>query len=187
MGGGEDGAEGIERWLAEARATDAVDSRVRERWLRTQAAESSTWTGVLVTLAEAVTPVVVTTSGGRRHTGLVTTVGDDFIGLRRAEERLTLLAMGAIASVEPLARGRTTPVDGEPTRSSAVPVTLRDVLERAAGDRPRLMLTAGGTQVTGQLVAVGADVATVRADGDPPRLAYVSLVSVSEASLLDSG
>jgi hypothetical protein len=184
---GENGAEGIDRWLAEVRAADAVDSRVRERWLRSQAAESSTWTGILVTLAEAVTPVVVTTSAGRRHTGLVTTVGDDFIGVRRAEEQLTLLAMGAIASVEPLGRGQTTPVDGEANHSSPVSVTLRDVLERAAGDRPRLILTAGGTRVTGQLLAVGADVATVRADGDPPRLTYVSLVSVSEASLLDSG
>ena len=184
---GEDGTEGIDRWLAEARAADAVDSRVRERWLRTQAVESSTWAGVLVTLAEAVTPVVVTTSAGRRHTGVVTMVGDDFIGLGGAKERPTLVSMAAIASVEPSGSSRRSPVDGDRHQSPFVPVTLRDMLERAAADRPRLMLTAGGTRVTGQLMGVGADVATVRTDGDPARLAYVSLASVSEASLLDSG
>lgn len=185
--GCDDGVEGIERWVAEARAADAVDSRVRERWLRIQAAESSTWAGVLVTLAEAATPVAVTTSAGRCHAGLVATVGDDFVAVGRAEERVTLIAMAAVASVVPTGSERATPVGGERHPSSSAPVTLLGVLERAVGDRPRLMLTAGDTRVTGQLVAVGIDVVTVRTDAQPPGWAYVSLASVSEASFLDSG
>ncbi|MDQ6909776.1 MAG: hypothetical protein M3Z84_03170 [Actinomycetota bacterium] len=185
--GYDDGVGGIERWVAEARAADAVDSRVRERWLRTQAAESSTWAGVLITLAEAATPVVVTTSAGRRHAGLVVTVGDDFVAVRRAGERVTVISIAAVASVKPSGPARATPVGGERHPSSSAPVTLLGVLERAVGDRPRLMLAAGDTQVTGQLLAVGVDVVTVRTDAHPPGLAYVSLASISEASLLDSG
>ncbi|MDQ6928911.1 MAG: hypothetical protein M3159_09685 [Actinomycetota bacterium] len=186
---GEDGrgdVDGIERWAADARAADAIDARVRERWLRTQAEESSTLAGVLVALAETATPVVVTTSTGRRHGGLVTMVGEDFFAVRRGEERVTLVAMAAVGSVEPPSSKGSLPIEGERQPSSS-PVTLRDVLGHAVGDRPRLMLYAGDARTTGRLIAVGLDVVTVRTDADPPTLAYVSLGSVSEASLLDSG
>lgn len=176
----------LERWIADARAAEAVDARVRERWLRTQAAESSTIAGTLIALAEAGRPVVVITTAGRRHAGVVTMVGQDFVTVVR-EERLTLVSLRALASVEHSREFGAAPTDGELEPSLAAPVTLHDVLSRAVGDRPRLMLHAGDAHTTGQLVAVGVDVVTLRTDAEPPGLAYVSLGSVSEASLLDSG
>jgi hypothetical protein len=178
--------EGIERWVAEARAADAVESRVRERWLRTQAAESSTFGGVLLSLAEAGATVTVVTVAGRRHVGVVTMVGEDFFTLRRTEERTTMLACAAVASVEPPGARRPINADDECRRTPS-PVTLRDVFSHAVGDRPRLLLYAGTSRTAGQLVAVGTDVVTVRTEAEPPGVAYVPLGSVSEASLLDSG
>lgn len=185
---GDRAVEGIELWVAEARATEAVEARVRERWLRTQVAESSTLAGTLVGLTEAATPVVVTTSSGRRHTGLVAMVGEDFLGLRRADERVVLISIAAVASVEPSARTRpvATDSDGAPSRSSSG-VTLRDVLARAVADRPRLQVHCDGATLVGELVAVGLDVVTLRKEARPPGWAYVAVASVSEASLLDSG
>ncbi|HUQ62662.1 MAG TPA: hypothetical protein VM121_02775 [Acidimicrobiales bacterium] len=182
-------SEGLERWAADARAAEVVDARVRERWLRTQAVESSTLAGTLVALAEQSAAVVVTTSTGRHHAGCVTMVGADFLAVQR-NERISLISFAALASVEPSEPARAVPIEGEPRPTSPnapTAATLTDVLARAVGDRRRLMLYAGDTRVTGQLLAIGADIATVRTDGDPAGLAYVPVASVSEASFLDSG
>src|SRR3954449_10120436 len=50
LSGGMDGD--LERWAADARAREAADARVRERWLRAQAAEEASLAGVLLALAE---------------------------------------------------------------------------------------------------------------------------------------
>lgn len=42
----------LERWIAEARSTDAAAARARTHWLRVQAGASATVAGVLVDLAE---------------------------------------------------------------------------------------------------------------------------------------
>src|SRR5215213_6343157 len=47
-----DGAGDLERWAADARAREAADARVRERWLRAQAAEDASLAGVFLALAE---------------------------------------------------------------------------------------------------------------------------------------
>jgi len=179
-------AEGIERWVAEARAAEAVEARMQERWLRTQAEESSTLTGTLVGLAESAAPVVVTTTGSRRHIGVVAMVGNDFVGLRRADEQVVLISIAALASVEPSDSARPRTADAEP-QPAASGVSLRHVLASAVGDRTRLQVHCDGTTLVGELVAVGLDVVTLRKDTQPPGWAYVAVASVSEASFLDSG
>ena len=59
-----DGVEDLERWAADARARDAADSRVKERWLRAQAEEDATIAGVLLAMAERREMVVVATAAG---------------------------------------------------------------------------------------------------------------------------
>jgi hypothetical protein len=179
-------AEGIERWVAEARAAEAVEARMQERWLRTQAEESSTLTGTLVGLAEAGAPVMLTAGSGRRHAGVVAMVGADFVGLRRADERVVLVSIAAVVSVEASGSARPVGADGE-LHSVSSGVTLRDVFARAVGDRPRLQVHCDGATLVGELVAVGLDVVTLRKDTQPPGWAYVAVASVSEASFLDSG
>ncbi len=91
--------EEIERWAAEARARDAVDARVRERWLRRQAEEEATFAGLLLDLAERQVGVVVTTTANRRHTGVVEAVGADFVALRVAGGRTVLVSLPSVAAV----------------------------------------------------------------------------------------
>jgi len=179
----------LERWIAEARAREAVEERVRERWLHTQALESSALAGILVALAETLVPVVVTTVTGRNHTGRVLMVGADFVLVRRGNERSAVIALSALATISPKndTGRRARPIAGERRPSPTSLVRLADVFATAVGDRPRLMIYAGEARTTGQLVAVGVDFVTVRTDGQPPGLAYVQGASVSEVSLLDSG
>jgi hypothetical protein len=202
---------GVERWAAEARARDAVDARIRERWLRRQAEEEAAFAGLLLDLAERGATAVLTTTGGRRHVGRIEAVGADFAAVRTGADRTTLVALDTVAAVRIGAAPRSerprqrgvggrggeggpgTP--GEPALGPAadarsgrsLAVTMADVLAHAVARRPRLHLHAGAAAFAGELRSVGADVVTLLSDGDPSGLAYVSLTSVSEISLLDSG
>ncbi len=175
----------LERWAAGARAQEAAEERVRERWLRQAAEEEASFAGLLVDLAEDGRPVSVTTTAGRRHHGSMMAVGTDFVAIAGPDGRLVLVSIGAIAEVRPAAGARhpaAATTDRQP-----LGVTLAEVLAQAVATRPRVAVVAGEVTVVGHLRAVGTDVLTVRTDGEPPGQSYVTLASVSEVSLFDSG
>ena len=174
----------LARWTADARAEDTARSRIRERWLRQQAAEDARFTGVALDLAERGTAVTVRTTTGRTMHGVIVTVARDFLVLRHHGGSVTFLASPAVATVRP----EPGHPGGEAASERGAPVDagLADVLAGLSGDRPRVrMVVAGsGEAVTGQLRAVGADVATLRLDGQPPATMYVQLGSLCELTLL---
>jgi hypothetical protein len=180
-----DGAGDLERWAADARAREAADARVRERWLRAQAEEESSLAGVLLALAERRDTVVVTTVAGRRHRGVVAGVGVDFAALQAPAGNTTLVALAALGDVRVVGGSRRS---GATTGEGTVELGVRlgEVLAQAAGQRPRISVQAGAAAVVGDLRAVGGDVVTVRADGEAGAV-YVPLASISEVSFLASG
>ncbi|MGH9263759.1 MAG: hypothetical protein ACRD1D_03620 [Acidimicrobiales bacterium] len=186
-----DDLEGLERWAADARAREAADARVRERWLRAQAEEEASLAGVLLALAERGETVVLTTAAGRRHRGVVTGVGVDFAALRGPGGATTLVVLDRLGDarvVEERARGRAAAAaaaSGD-APGGALGVRLADVLAQAAGQRPRVAVQAGAASVVGDLRSVGTDVVTIRTDGEAG-VVYVALASVSEVSFLASG
>jgi hypothetical protein len=180
-----DGVGDLERWAADARAREAAEARVRERWLRAQAAEEASLAGVLVALAERRETVVLTTAPGRRHRGIVTGVGVDFVAIESPAGMATLVALGVVADVRVAEEARTVATTGD-ADGGALGVRLADVLAQAAGQRPRVSVHAGTASVVGELRSMGADVLTVRADGDAGAV-YVGLASLSEVSFLASG
>jgi hypothetical protein len=187
-----DGLEDLERWAADARAREAAEARVRERWLRSQAEEGATLAGILLALAERRETVVLETVAGGRHRATVTGVGVDFVALQAAGGVTTLVVLGTVAAVR-VVDGRTRrpapPATGQSATArtaGALGVRLADVLGQASGQRPRLSVRAGATTVVGDLRAVGDDVLTLRTDGSAG-LVYVPLPSVSDISFLASG
>jgi len=179
----------LERWAAGARAQEAAEARVRERWLRQAAEEEATFAGLLVDLAEDGRGVSVTTAAGGRHHGPIVAVGTDFVAIGGPEGRLTLVSTSAVAEVRPAAgvRRQRAATGREDATGNALEVTLAEVLAQAVANRPRVAVVLGTVTVVGQLRAVGTDVLTVRTDGEPGGLTYVTLASVSEVSLFDSG
>jgi hypothetical protein len=187
----------LERWAAGARAQEAAEARVRERWLRQAAEEDASFAGLLVDLAEDGRPVSLTTTSGQRHLGPVIAVGHDFVAVSvgGGDGRLVLLRLAAVAEVRPVAgrrrsapSGRAHPGDrGDGSGGNGLGVTLGEVLAQAVAGRPRVTVVLGAVTVVGELRAVGADVLTIRNDGEPGGLSYVTLASVSEVSLFDSG
>jgi hypothetical protein len=180
--GGPDLAARLERWVADARSTDAAAARVRERWLRLQADESATFGGVLMDLAERGTPVVIHGRAARRHRGSISAVALDFCALRTSGARDVLLSFTGIGSVRPDSRSPD-PIGDRVVRAE---IGLAEMLSVLAADRPRvLILTAADANgVAGELRSVGRDVVTVRLDGEPRAAAYVAISAIAEVSLV---
>ncbi|TMM20662.1 MAG: hypothetical protein E6G01_00055 [Actinobacteria bacterium] len=180
----------LRRWAADARASDAARARSRQRWLRRQAEEESTLAGIALNLAERGTAVVLETTSGHTHRGRLLGLARDVWLLRSGGSSVTFVAADAIAAFQAQPRGDGTPIS-EATGARPVPLaaSLAEMLGDLAAERPRLRIVVRGRSdaLTGQLRAVGMDVATVRLAGDPPTTVYVRLDSVSEVSVLGSG
>lgn len=178
----------LERWAAEARVDAAASARSRERWLRQQAGEAATVAGTLVDLAEREATVVVRTREGRRHRGRVTAVAADFVVLAPDAGGTVLVAIAAVSTFAVAGDGPGAG-PGLPAgdRAPAVDVGLAVALAGLAGDRPAVAVVAAGVgePVVGDLVAVGADVLTVRTDGAPRSSVHVPIAAVSEVTVVD--
>jgi hypothetical protein len=179
---GSDLAGRLERWAADARVAEAARLRSRERWLRLQAEEESTVTGVLADLLEAGLPVTLHTRSGGRHGGAIRAVGADFVAMgpeggRGSPGREVVVALAAIASVCP--RPGAADVLGD--RRVVGRLRLADVMAGLAADRsPVRVVTVDAGAITGIVRSVGQDVAVVRAAGDRAGTAYVPFAAISE-------
>ena len=172
-------ARHLVRWAADARVDEAGRARARARWLRRQAEEEATFAGVVVDLAEREAVVLVRTTSGRRHRGVVAVVGADFLLLRAEPPRWLLLPFGAVTTVRGIDEaGRPAAGRREPT----VDLLLGEALDAMASDRTRVAVVAAGDPdpVSGELEAVGDDVLTVRLDAQTPNRAYVRIALVTE-------
>lgn len=136
------------------RIAASAAARSRRRWLRQQAAESSTMAGVLLTLAEHVDPVTVR-CGPWTHRGRLRTVTEALVIVERPDG-IALLPTTSIAALE-------APAAVADERAPGPGPDLAAVLAALVPERPRVRLLLGDeTSVTGTLVGVGKDVATVR-------------------------
>lgn len=152
--------------------------------MRQQATEDARFAGVLLDLAEQGAGVAVRTTAGRTLQGRIVAVAEDFCVVRQDVGPATLLTFGAIVAVRPEPGYRAGEADSARVPPSAL--SLADVLTRLAPDRPRvrIVVEGGGEALAGEMRSVGADVATVRLDGDPPAPVYLRLASVREVTLL---
>lgn len=179
----EDLGSDFARLVGETRSADAVRSRVRERHLRDAAGADATILGIALDLAEEAAEVVVSTDVGRSVAGRIALVAADAIAVGT-----TFVALRAVVSIRrPPGRGPVeTPSGQRPApRTSSFAVLVGEL----ALDRPRVAIAARGEPalLTGELRAAGADVVTIRLDGEPASIAYVSLASVSLLTVLASG
>jgi hypothetical protein len=160
-------------WAAGARADEAAAARTRERWLRQQAAEAATWAGTLVDLAEIGADAVVMV-GTRSLSGRLVAAGDDLCVVAE-RGRATIVALAHVRAVRVVGHGGPVPAGA---RSAALSVRLADALAALAAERAPVHLgVAGGERISGDLLAVGIDVLTVRAPLGQARV-HVALAAV---------
>ena len=180
LGGESDLMGTLQRWAAEAQVSEAAAARARQRWLEQQAAESTTFAGVLADLAERERPVLVHTAAGRRHRGSIGAIGIDFVSLTTDLGTHVFVATTAITSV------RSQPRERAAHSGRAVSLGLRfvDAIAAMAEDRPRVAVaTTDETTLNGDLRSVGIDVVTLRVDGDTKANVYIPLASISDIAV----
>jgi hypothetical protein len=177
---GDDLVAQFARWSAGQRADDAARSRSRERSLREQAVSSATWSGALLDLAEARSAVTVSV-GSARLSGTLEAVGADFCVLR-AGRRPVLVRLARLVTVWPEARAPRHPPAG--SRFPSLELSMAAALSMLAEDRVPVTLRLTGDQfVSGDLVAVGEDIVTLREPEGARRSALVPLEAVEYCEL----
>ena len=169
----------LQRLLDEERARAASRERARIRNLDAQASEEATFVGTLRDLSAQRAPVGVHTRAGRAHHGIVTRVAADHCVLHGEGAWPVYLALDAIASVRP-APGMTVPDAGLGEATSDR--TLAEALARIAPERPRVAVVTGDDHaaLTGDLVAVGRDVLTIRLDAGRSETVHVRVPALAE-------
>jgi hypothetical protein len=156
--------ESFARWAADDRARAAAAARTSERWLRQQDAEAATVAGTLVDLAEAGSEVTLIV-GSRRLAGRLVGVASELCVIEARSGVASVVATTHLTAVVPAAGTGRGHRDGPATggRGAAMTTTLVDALAgfTAEGAPVRLWL-AGGETLTGELIATGVDVVTLR-------------------------
>jgi hypothetical protein len=166
--------------LGRARSESEFGERQSRRWQSQVDEESATWEGTLLDLAEAQSQVALDTTRGTRIVGQLIGVGTDVLVVRRSGSpdlwvRLSTVATAGILERSPKARGS----------RIAPAATIHGMLFDAAGYRPNVSLILRGvpTALSGVLMSCGADVCTVRTDGDVRRSVLVHLASIDEVTI----
>ena len=170
----------LRRWADDDRVAAAARARSRTTWLGRQAAESTTLLGLLITLAEAESVVTVRTTAGP-FAGFLSQVTTSLcaVNLTAPAGGVALIPVPAIVSVE----GGEGDIadDRAPQESVAWPA----VLAALASERRSVTLYLGdGTAVAGALTNVGADVVSVRRDGEPTAVVHIPLAAIAACVLL---
>jgi len=200
--GGADWSTELAVLVSELAVDEAARRRSRERSLRDQAMAEASLCGILVDLAEAGADVWLMTAGGRTHRGVITRVGNGWVGLHPTAQAAggLYVALGAIVAVQ-LGRSAGSvsrcarPPNPTGSRSPACDRTLGEQLAELATERPRVWVglrypgarSLGALGVTGRLWAVGVDVLTVHLERDRRSALTVALDYVSELAVLGAG
>ena len=173
----------LRRWVADAVAGEAADSRARSRRLLQQATEDATFVGTLVDLAERGADLTIVTTGDSSLIGRIAVVGRDFVALVGRNGRTSFVPLGAIAALREQPGTRSAAVAGE--RSAPLQASLAAITAELAAERVRVHVTSAKHAVTGELRASGDDVLVVMAEGVPPVPAYVPIASLTELAVTD--
>ncbi|WP_436792650.1 hypothetical protein [Actinospongicola halichondriae] len=165
----------LARWAAEATVDEAVQARVRSRWLRIQSEESASLAGTLLDLAEHGRPVVVDV-GEHRLRGVLAGIGGDFVAMRTVRGQQVLVRTASIDVVRSEPGG----VDVRGDRPPLLDLELDGVLGPVAAERPDVLVrTITGVTARGELRSAGTDVIRVRVDGDPPTPVWVPTAAIA--------
>jgi hypothetical protein len=163
-----------DRWLAEQRLDRAIAERGRSRSMTQQQRDSATLAGLCVDLAEHGQEIALATAAGHLHRGTIRSVGRDVIALATGA--------GAVWVRTSAIRWLRTDPDHDlvPTgdRRDSGADFMGELVGLLAGRTDVSVSMDGiGESVRGELVNVGADVATVRTSSG---LVHLPIHSMSE-------
>jgi hypothetical protein len=175
-GSGDSVVAAFARWAAQERVADAAGTRSKERSLRDQAAGEATWSGLLVDLAETQAEVELEV-GTRSLAGRLVGIGRDFCVLEQRGRRPALIRSDRIVAI-----WKERPAAG--SRFPNLDLSFAAALAALADERsPVSLLVSGGGKVTGDLVASGTDLVSVRTGPAARRTVHVRTCHIEVCEL----
>ena len=189
MGGlGADGASSADdfladlaSWAARDRTARAASERSQTRARADQSLATSTWTGLLVDLAESGSEVALWSGPGLTRKGRLVGVARDFVVLEPAGRGPVLIRTTALQSVTPAEPGAQRAQSAQTARSPRAgerrhpsELTLAAALDALAGERAPASVQTSSQAFHGAIIGCGEDVLTMKSDG-PGRHVYVAL------------
>ncbi len=174
-------ADPFDRLLQVSVGSDAHTQRQGRRWQAQIEEESATWEGTLLDFAEAQAHLSLATFRGAQIVGRLVGVGTGVLVIQRSgapDLWLRTASVASVASVSPRTGRQTTRGSREVT-----PVSMQDLLFQASATRPSLTLIVAGqaNPLNGVLLSCGADVCTVKTDGELRRTVLVHIPAIEEA------
>lgn len=169
-------------WLAQLRTEAAAAARARRGGLGDRLADSATWLGTLVDLAERDGLVVLATTAGRVHRGRIMTIGRDVVVVAPAGEtdnaRQVVIRISALVWVRP---DQALAATGARVGGG---FDFAHLLGDLSADRPEVVVICRGAAepLRGTLRAVGDDVVTIT--DDARRTVFCNLERVDEVTVL---
>ena len=149
LGASQGAAEGADRFLADARGEEAVESARRGRWARHLLEESTT---IAATLHASVgNEVFLILRTGERRRVEVSSLGEDYVQVRSSASILWI-RLSSVIAVEAAASLVANPEAFDPAED-----LLAEVLEDLVADELQVTLSlTGGAVLTGVAISVGA-------------------------------
>jgi hypothetical protein len=169
------------RWSGDDQLRRRAAERSRERWLRQQALDGITLSGILVDLAERGAKVALQTTN-RLLRGRLIGTGQD-LAVLEDQRCATIVNLAALVSVDTLGTPSShgTPLLGH--RTPVLPLRFTDALVTLAAEILPVRLHLPGEDVLGDLMAAGEDVVVLRLSSSSRRYRYVNLTRVEACSL----
>jgi len=168
------------------RHDDARQERSERHWQHQAAEDGMRFGGLLLDLFERGLPARLVTTGGRIHSGLISAVGSDFCAITAPERSTVLVSLTTISAVQLEGAPRSFP--GASDRNvGEEPQRLEHVLGELATSRSPLRFAVNGSAElrSGELTAIGQDVAVFAMGRPATTTLFVPLGHLSEISLAD--
>jgi hypothetical protein len=148
--------------------------REQTNWDRSIDAESATWSGLLIDLAESNATVALHLTTGHTVSGQITSVGVDVVCVV-AGNTVTAIATSAVTQIE--TGSKPVAANGEREGSEE---TLHSIIERAAEEHREIALTLRGStsDVFGKVLSCGTNVCTITSSENPRHYVHVATGSV---------
>jgi hypothetical protein len=160
------GAEDADRFVADARALEAIESARRSRWARQILEESTTVLAALHASLGKQAFLILRT--GERRGVEISALGEDFVQVRTATS-LSWIRLACVIAIE-----ANSSVAADPTAFDPADGLIVEVLEDLVADELQITLgLVGGAKLTGVAISVGAALRL-----EVPDLSYVAVVDI---------
>lgn len=150
------------------------------------AIEESTFSGLLSDVFDSKTPVTISTIAGRTHSGVITKLGNDFVGVNvnSSHSPVTLLRFDSITSVRTQSAPRSSGVASMRALGTSLQSMSMEIVDMASeAMRAKIILIGSNDMISGEMYATGKDYLIVGLGSPITQSLYIPFDQIIELSV----